>query len=206
MLGLAIDARGVYVGSFFDLLNPYALGVGLLTVAMFAVHGALYLGLKLAPGPLLDRVRGWTWHCWGVFLVLYILGTIVTLLKVPHATANFERHSWAALVVVVNVLAMANVPRAIHLGHPRQAFVSSALTIVALVGLLGLGLWPNLVTAANDPGYSLTAYRAASSVGTLRTMLVIAGIGMPFVLVYTVAVYWTFRGRVNVEEDAKGGY
>jgi len=206
MLGIALDERGVYVGTFFELLNPYALGVGLLTVAMFAVHGALYLGLKLHAGALLERVRAWTWHSWGVFLVLYILGTVVTLMKVPHATANFERLPWAAAVVVVNVLALANIPRCLHLGRPLQAFVSSALTIVALVGLLGLGLWPNLVAATNDAAYSLTAYRAASSVGTLRTMLIIAGIGMPFVLVYTVAVYWTFRGRVHVEEESKGGY
>ncbi|MGC4120089.1 MAG: cytochrome d ubiquinol oxidase subunit II [Myxococcales bacterium] len=205
MLGLTLDARGVYAGTFFDLLNPYAVGVGLLTVAMFAVHGALYLALKLHESPLLDRVRAWTWHSWGVFLVLYILGTIVTLMKVPHATANFERFPWAALVVVVNVLAMANVPRSVHLGRPRLAFVSSAVTIVALVGLLGLGLWPNLVTATNDAANSLTVYRSASSPATLWNMLIIALIGMPFVLVYTVAVYWTFRERVKVEEDS-GGY
>ena len=204
MTGMALDARGVYLGSFSDLLNPYALGVGLLTVAMFAVHGALYLGLKLHPGPLLDRVKDWTWHAWGVFLVLYILGTIFTLMTVPHATANFERHPWAVAIVVLNVLALANIPRSVHLGRPRQAFLSSVATILALVGLLGLGLWPDLVAATNDATNSLTVYRAASSPGTLRTMLIIAGIGMPFVLVYTVAVYWTFRGRVKVEEDGKG--
>jgi len=206
MTGLALDARGVYLGTFLDLLNPYAVGVGLLTVAMFAVHGALYLGLKLPPGPLLERVRGWTWRAWGIFLVLYILGTVFTLMKVPHATANFEYHPWAAAVVVLNVLALANVARSVHLGRPRMAFASSAATIVALVGLLGLGLWPNLVRAANDLGNSLTVHHAASSPGTLRTMLIIAGIGMPFVLVYTGAVYWTFRGRVKVDEEGREGY
>jgi len=205
MVGLKLDGRGVYVGTFFDLLNPYSLGVGLLTVAMFAVHGALYLGLKLPPGPLLDRVRAWTWHSWGLFLVLYILGTIFTLMQIPHATANFAHFPWAAAIVVLNVLALANVPRAVHRGLPLQAFVSSALTILALVALLGLGLWPNLVTATNDGAHSLTVYRAASSPGTLRTMLIIAAIGMPFVLVYTGAVYWTFRGRVKME-DHKGRY
>ncbi|MBI5547572.1 MAG: cytochrome d ubiquinol oxidase subunit II [Deltaproteobacteria bacterium] len=199
MKGIALDERGVYVGSFMDLLNPYSLGVGAFTVAMFAAHGALYLGLKVPPGPLRERLRDWMWHTWGVFLVLYVLGTIVTLMLVPRATANFEHFPWAALIVVVNVLAMANIPRAIYRERPFQAFLSSVVTIVALVSLLGLALWPNLVTASNDPANSLTIYRAASSPKTLGTMLIIAVIGMPFVIGYTAAVYWTFRGEVKVD-------
>lgn len=201
MIGLSLDERGIFVGTFFDLLNPYAIGVGLLTVAMFAVHGALYLYLKTPLGPLHDRVRRWMWHTWGIFLVLYILGTIITLLRVPRATANFEHFPWAFGIVIINVLAMANIPRAISAGRPLAAFLSSALTIIALVCLLGLALWPNLVTASNDPDYSLTIYHAASSPKTLRIMLIIATIGIPFVLIYTAAVYWTFRGRVKVEEE-----
>ncbi|MBI5548084.1 MAG: cytochrome d ubiquinol oxidase subunit II [Deltaproteobacteria bacterium] len=134
-----------------------------------------------------------------VFLVLYVLGTIVTLMQVPRATANFERFPWAALIVVVNLLAMANIPRAIYRECPFQAFLSSVVTIVALVSLLGLALWPNLATASNDRANSLTIYRAASSAKTLGTMLIIAVIGMPFVIGYTAAVYWTFRGEVKVD-------
>jgi cytochrome d ubiquinol oxidase subunit II len=204
LLGIELDERGVFIGTFWDLLNPYSIGVGLLTVAMFATHGAIYLYGKTPLGPLHDRVRNWTWHCWGVFLVLYILMTIITLLQVPRATANFERFPWAFAVVILNVLAMANIPRSMHANRPFQAFLSSAVAILALVGLLGLALWPNLVTATNDAANSLTIHRAASSEKTLGIMLIVAGIGMPFVLLYTGAVYWTFRGRVKVEDE--GGY
>src|SRR5215203_3909975 len=112
MVGIALDNRGVFVGSFFDLLNPYALVAGLVTLAMFAMHGALYLVLKLPDGEIRDRVKGWIWHTWGIFLVLYILGSMYTLVAVPRATANFQHYPWGAIIVVVNVLAVANIPRA----------------------------------------------------------------------------------------------
>jgi cytochrome d ubiquinol oxidase subunit II len=200
IIGIPLDHRGNFSGHFLDLLNPYALAIGLLTVAMFAMHGALYLALKIAPGPLLAKLQRWNWHTWGIFLVLYLLVTLYTLMAVPRAGANFARFPWAAVGVLINVLALANIPRCIQTGRRFQAFLSSAVTILALVFLLSMALWPNLVTASNDPSLSLTLHRAASSPQTLRTMLIIAAIGIPFVLVYTAAVYWTFRGRVELDE------
>jgi cytochrome d ubiquinol oxidase subunit II len=185
-----------------DLLNPYALVAGAVVVAMFAMHGSLYLYLKLPDGALRERVRGWMWHTWGLFLVLYVLGTIYTLIAVPRATQNFEHFPWAAVIVLINVLAVANIPRSVYCAKPVQAFVSSTVTIAALVALFGLALWPNLVTARNSAANSLTVYNAASSAKTLGIMLAIVVVGMPFVLTYTAAVYWTFRGRVELTEHS----
>jgi cytochrome d ubiquinol oxidase subunit II len=198
MVGIPLNERGVFTGDFFDLAKPYPVLLGLLTVAMFAMHGALYLYLKVPTGGLHDRLQDWMWHTWGVFQVLYILTTMYTLTAVPRAVANFERAPWAAAVVVVNVLAIANIPRAIYKGAPGQAFLSSCLTVAALVALFSLALWPNLVTASNDPAHSLTIYSAASSEKTLGIMLVIALIGIPLVLTYTAIVYWTFRRGVAI--------
>ena len=108
----------------------------------------------------------------------------------------------AAVVVIVNVLAVANIPRTLHWGRPGQAFVSSCAVIASLVALFGLALFPNLVTASNDPANSVTVYSAASSAKTLGIMLVIALVGMPFVLAYTGIVYWTFRGKVRLDEHS----
>lgn len=202
LVGINIDHRGVYVGSFFDLLNPYALTAGLVTVAMFAMHGAIYLFLKLPEGEARDRVRGWMWHTWGIFLVLYILGTMYTLVAVPRATANFKNYPWGMVIVLINVLAVANIPRAVYRNKAMEAFLSSTLTIVCLVALFGLALFPNLVAASGDPANTLTVYNAASSQGTLWTMLIIVMIGLPFVLAYTAVVYWTFRGRVELGEHS----
>ena len=154
----------VFIGSFFDLLNPYALVAGLVTVAMFAMHGSIYLFLKLPEGEARDRVQGLDVAHVGDFLVLYILGTMYTLVAIPRATANFEQLSRGrSSIVVLNVLAIANIPRSVYLNRPIQAFASSALTIVCLVFLFGIALFPNLVTASNDAGTQLTVYNAASS-------------------------------------------
>jgi len=202
MMGIALDDGGVFRGSLLDLLHPYALLAGLVTTALFAMHGSIYLFLKLPKGEARERVRGWMWHTWGVFLVLYILGTMYTLVAIPRATANFQHYPWAAIIVLINVLAIANIPRSVHLNRPIQAFASSTVNILCLVFLFGMALFPNLVTASNEARNTLTIYNAASSYGTLRTMFIIVLIGMPFVVAYTTAVYWTFRGRVELTEHS----
>ncbi|HXA49758.1 MAG TPA: cytochrome d ubiquinol oxidase subunit II [Candidatus Acidoferrum sp.] len=202
MLGIPLDARGVFTGRFVDLLHPYALMSGAVVVTMFAMHGSIYLYLKLPDGDTRELVRSWMWHTWGTFLALYVLGTIYTVARMPRALVNFERFPWAPVVVIVSVFAIANIPRAVLHGKPVQAFVSSSIAIVTLVTLFGLALYPNLVTASNNPTYSLTVYNAASSPYTLRNMLIFAMVGMPFVLVYFALVYRAFRGRVQLGDHS----
>jgi cytochrome d ubiquinol oxidase subunit II len=83
----------------------------------------------------------------------------------------------------------------------NAAFVSSAATIFAFLLLLGLALFPNLVTSGPNPENSLTIYNASSSQKTLQITLIIACIGMPFVHAYTGLIYWIFRGKVVVGEE-----
>ena len=201
LVGIPLDERGLFTGRFSDLLSPYAILVGLLAVALFAMHGAIFLYLK-TEGAVQERLGRWMWHSWGSFLVLYMLTTMYTLVAIPRATANFEHFRWAAIVVVVNVLAIANIPRALFARKYSQAFISSSLTIAAMVCLLALALFPNVVTASNDSAHSLTIYNASSSRTTLVIGLIIAGTGLPFVLAYTGIVYWTFRGKVRLGETS----
>jgi cytochrome bd ubiquinol oxidase subunit II len=184
------------------MLKPYPLFVGVLAVTMFAMHGSMYLYLKVPKGDLHKKMGSWVWHAWGVFLAVYLLTTIATFITVPRAIVHFHQWPWAFLLVIANVLAFANIPRAVFANRARQAFASSCVTIIALVGLFSLALFPNLVTASNDASHSLTVYTAASSTKTLGIMFVIALIGMPLVLTYTAAVYWTFRRRVELGEHS----
>jgi len=201
MIGIPLDAGGNFTGTLIDQLHPYPILIGLMTVALFALHGGLFLYLKTS-GELRNRLLDAMWRAFGYFLVTYMLTTIYTLALVPHATANFARFPWAAAVVVVNVLAVANIPRCIHWHMPEKAFMSSCVVIVTLVGLFGLALFPNLVAASNDPAHTVTIFSAASSATTLTIMLIIAAIGMPFVLTYTGIIYWTFRGKVRLDDHS----
>ncbi|HEY3839178.1 MAG TPA: cytochrome d ubiquinol oxidase subunit II [Bryobacteraceae bacterium] len=197
MGGLPIDGSKEFAGTFLDLVRPYPLVVGALTVAMFAMHGSIYLYLK-TEGEVQQRMHGWMWRTFGVFLALYMFTTIVTLVRYPAATRNFERAPWVWVVVLLNVLAIANIPRAIHHNKPFYAFVSSSATIAGLVFLFGVALFPNMVVSTLNPAWSLTIYNAAASQKTLGIMEVIAFCGMPFVLAYTATVYWVFRGKVEL--------
>jgi cytochrome bd ubiquinol oxidase subunit II len=204
LIGVPLNPRGVYAGSFRDLLFPrplpfFPLLVGGLTVALFSMHGALFLNFK-TEGDLQARVRRWIWHGFGWFLVLYLFTTIVTLTQIPRATENFQHFPWAWAVVGASILAIGNIPRAVFLGKPLQAFVSSAATVATLLALVGIALFPNLVTSNPESAHSLTIYNASSSPKTLGIMALIAAIGLPFVFAYTVAIYWTFRGKVKLSD------
>ncbi len=197
MLGIPIGADREFAGALGDLLRPYSLLVGLFVVAAFAMHGSIFLYLK-TEGELQRRVHGWMWRTFGLFLVLYLLTTIVTLVTIPGATRNFREYPILWVVVVLNVLAVANIPRAIWLGRPAYAFASSCATIAAFVFLFGVALFPNLLTSSLSPDFSLTIHNSASSQKTLGIMALIAVLGMPFVLTYTAVIYWTFRGKVEL--------
>lgn len=197
MIGLPIGADMEFAGTFLGLLQPYGLLVGVLSVTMFLQHGAIYLYLK-TEGDLQERIHGWIWRTYWAFVVAYAATTVVTLIAIPHATKNFGDHPWAWAVVVLNVLAVANIPFAIRRGRPLYAFLSSCAAIAALMLLFGLALFPNLIHSSLNPEWSLTIHNAASSQKTLGIMRTIAFIGMPFVLLYTAIIYWTFRGKVDL--------
>ncbi len=200
-VGIPLDQRGIFIGHFIDELKFYPLLVGVLTVAMFLMHGAIFLYLK-TDGPLHERLYGWMWRGFGFFLVMYLFTTVVTLVEIPRATKVFREFPWAWSIVLLNILAIANIPRAIFRRKPLYAFISSCATIAALVALFGAVLFPNLVTSSPEPGHSLTIYNAASSQKTLGIMAIIALIGMPFVLTYTCIIYWTFRGKVKLDQHS----
>jgi cytochrome d ubiquinol oxidase subunit II len=200
-LGIPLDAAGNFTGTIADQLGVYPLLVGLFTVALFAQHGALFLYLK-TEGEYQDRIRTFIWRTFGFFLVTYLLTTIYTLMLVPNATARLRDSPVAAVLVVLTVLAIANIPRCIYWQNPRAAFLSSAATITGLLALFGMALFPNLVTASNAAALTVTVYTAASSASTLTIMLIIAAVGMPLVLTYTGLVYWAFRGKVRLGESS----
>lgn len=201
MLGMPVDGALVVRQGVLEQVSLYPLAVGALTVLLFTMHGAIFLYLK-TEGELQRRVEGWIWRAFGLFLVAYILTTMYTLVQVPRATRNFQTYPWLWIVPVLNVLAIANIPRAMYRKRPFYAFVSSSATIAALACLFAVAIFPNLVPSSLDPAWNVTIYNARSSPKTLGIMLIVAVVGMPCVLAYTAVVYWVFRGKVKLDRSS----
>ncbi|MBK7187418.1 MAG: cytochrome d ubiquinol oxidase subunit II [bacterium] len=196
--GVPVDPDFSYRGNLLHQLHPYALLTGATVVALFMMHGAIFLVMK-TEGELNQRVRGWVRPTIIAFVLMYVLQTMATLLYVPRLADPFREQPWLFLVPAASLLAIANIPREVHRGRELAAFLSSSAAILLLFLLLGLGMFPELVHGNGPSGTSLTCFNAASSPLTLRTMLILAGIGMPLVVGYTFHIYRVFRGKVKLD-------
>jgi cytochrome d ubiquinol oxidase subunit II len=196
--GIPIDEHGEFAGTFLGLLKPYPLLVGVTTVALFMMHGAIY-GVMKTEGALHDKLRGWAMNSIIFFVICATMLTMATLLYVPHMAARVRENPWLFSVALANMLAIANIPREFHHGNDGKAFLSSCAAIITLMALFALNIFPNLVYSLPNPENSLNIHNAASSPTTLRIMLIIACIGLPVVLAYTVSIYWIFRGKVKLD-------
>ena len=197
--GVTIDAKGEYAGTFLGLLKPYPLLVGVTTVALFMMHGAIY-GVMKTEGTLHDKLRVWAMRCIIFFVICIVTLTMATLLYVPHMASRVRQNPWLFSIALVNMLSIANIPREFHHGKDGKAFLSSCGAIVMLMVLFALNIFPNLVYSLSDPENNLTIYNAASSTKTLGIILIIACIGVPMVIAYTVCIYWIFRGKVKLDK------
>jgi cytochrome d ubiquinol oxidase subunit II len=196
--GVPLRADGEFAGNLGTLFKPYTLLTGITTVVLFAMHGAIYLAMK-TEGELQERVRGWTRPAIITFVVCYATTTMATLLYVPHMTDRIRENPALFAVALASMLAIANIPREVHHGRDFRAFLSSCAAMVFLLALFGLGMFPYLVYSLPDPAHSWNIHNASSSARTLKNMLIIAGLGVPLVVAYTVSIYWIFRGKVKLD-------
>ncbi len=199
--GIPLDATKTYRGTFFTLLNPYALLVGLTGFAMLATHGALYALLK-TDGALAARARTWARAGWTAFLSLLMVANVATVATQRHLLANLLAHPVLWLVPAATLVAVTAIGFFLRKGRFREAFLASGVSIGLVWAQVGVGLYPNLVPALGHPELSLTIHNASSSKLTLEVMLAIALVGMPIVLGYTIWGYRTFAGKVP--EEAEG--
>lgn len=195
--GIPLDAEKEFIGTFWGLINPYTVLVGITTVSLFMMHGAIY-GVMKTEGELQAKIRSWVNNTIIFFIICYITTTMSTLIYYPHMIQHFKEFPALFVLAVLNMLAIANIPREISRGKDFLAFLSSCASIAALLSLFAFGVFPNFVIASNNPEFSLNIYNAASSQKTLNIMLIIALSGIPFVLAYTISIYWIFRGKVKL--------
>jgi cytochrome d ubiquinol oxidase subunit II len=199
--GIPLDPSGNYLGSFWALLNPYALMIGVLGLAMLAFQGALYMVIK-GSGELEARARGWARSAGYLYLALFVVAAVVSVATQGHLLENYRT---APLLWAIPVAILAFIVGAIVLhrrGEAARAFLCSSLSIAAIWGLVGAGLFPRLVPALGAPELSLTLANATSGESTLKAMLIVALFGMPVVIGYTAWVYWAFKGKVDVAHES----
>lgn len=195
--GIPLGPDKEFAGSFADLINPYTLLVGITTLALFMMHGAIY-GVMKTENELQKKLMGWVNNTIIFFVICYVTTTMATLIYFPHMTEHFKSAPLLFIIAVLNMLAIANIPREMHNKRHFTAFLSSSASVASLLFIFALGLFPTIVYSNPNPEYSLTIYNAASSEKTLNIMLIIAMIGVPFVLAYTISIYWIFRGKVKL--------
>jgi cytochrome d ubiquinol oxidase subunit II len=195
--GLTMNADHVVTSSFISLLSPYALLGGLVTLALFALHGATYLALR-TDGPVRERARKLV----PAFGVATIALTLALVVLTDRDRGNPLTDAIAAVIVVALVAAIWRTA-ADRDGH---AFVGTSLAALLVPVWVFAALWPEVLPARNNSAWSLTVHNASSSPYTLRVMTVVAVVMTPIVLVYQAWSYWVFRARVTGADAAGGAY
>ena len=195
--GVPIDASGNYAGGFFNLLNPYALVGGLVSLSLFALHGAVFLTLK-TQGDITERARraaatlaipavglllaflAWTW----VSYRTGVNGVFPTVLPVAAALAA------AAAVVLVRQ------------GWDGWAFAATGSAIAMTFATIFVNLFPRVMPSSIDAAFDLTVFNSSSTPYTLGIMTIVAVLFTPVVLLYQGWTYYVFRARVSRESIA----
>ncbi|MFD7205539.1 cytochrome d ubiquinol oxidase subunit II [Streptomyces sp. NPDC059893] len=195
--GVKIDAHKEFVGSFWDLLNPYAILGGLVTLTLFTFHGAVFASLKTV-GDIRVRARK-------MALGLGLVAAAFALAFLIWTQADKGDGS-SLIAMIVTVAALVGAIVAIKAGREGWSFALSGITIAATVAMLFLTLFPNVMPSSLDPDWSLTVTNASSSPYTLKIMTWCAAVATPIVLLYQSWTYWVFRKRIGTQHIADAAH
>jgi cytochrome d ubiquinol oxidase subunit II len=187
--GIPLDSRGIYIGSLFDLVSPFALLGGLCSLSLFLAQGALFLSLKTEGDVCLRAERFTLVARYAAFVLLVIL-----FATFPVSAEN------ATLSKVLRVLTLVLYAVPAWLIRQRKmgwSFAFSSLTLVLFVITVFQAIFPNVLISSTSPESSLNIYNASSSPYTLKIMSFVALIFVPVVLAYQGWTYWIFRKRIT---------
>ncbi|SDC16441.1 cytochrome d ubiquinol oxidase subunit II [Nocardioides lianchengensis] len=187
--GVPIDADLEYTGGFFNLLTPYALLGGAMTLLLFLTHGAMFIALK-TDGSIRYAARTLAVKLGVVAAVVAVAFLGWTQLKTGDAAS--------ALAFLVAALALVGGIAAAAAGREGWAFLGTFVAIAVGVAGLFLALFPDVMPSTLAGGTSLTTTNAAATAYTLKIMTVVAAIFTPLVLAYQAWTYWVFRKRIAV--------
>lgn len=218
------ELRSFYTGSFFDLLNPFALLCGLLSVAMLSAHGAVFLTIK-TEGIVQERAKKAAsffsllsivlFACAGVWVAKFIQGYALPVSIATDGPSNpltkqvsqvmgawlqnYSLYPWTISAPACGFIGAGLTILFVKLRSFRTAWVTSALSIAGIITTVGVSMFPFILPSSTHPNFSLMVWDASSSQLTLFIMLIATLIFMPLILLYTSWVYYILRGKVTDE-------
>ncbi|MHA7826063.1 MAG: cytochrome d ubiquinol oxidase subunit II [Roseovarius sp.] len=221
---LTDDLFSLYEGSFFGLLNPFALLAGAVSLSMLIAHGAAWVALK-AEGPVVTRARlvgtfaglvalaGYALA--GLWLAFGIDGYVMTTQAAVDGPSNplltevaregswlaaYSVRPWIVIAPAMGFAGMALAYLSLWRGGELSALLFSKLGITGVIASVGLTMFPFILPSSIDPRSSLTVWDSSSSHLTLFVMLAVTVIFMPLILIYTAWVYKVLWGKVTMDE------
>ena len=188
--------------TFLGLLNPYSILVGVLSLALFTMHGAIYMTMK-SSGKHLDKMVSVASKTWIAVVLLYFIATMATFFTANYLFVGILKNLLFWLLFILLFVSIFYIPIGLKAKRFGRTFLASSVMIGCMVGLVAISLFPRLVPSSIDlANGSLTIYNSSSTQNTLQTMLIIALIGMPMVISYTIYIYRVFKGTVIITKDS----
>lgn len=200
--GIPLDSAHSYQGGIIlTFFRPYPVLIGIFTIALFLLHGNLYLVMK-TEGELLEKLKKWTKSTLIFFIITYVGATMVTLIYQQHIVDRFRDIPWFFIIAFANMLVIANIPRLVDKGYYGWAFLNSMGNVMLLLALFACGMFPEIIRSSLDPAGTLTVVNASASLKTLIVLTIIVGIGLPLVIAYMSWVYHIFKGKVVIDSHS----
>lgn len=184
-----------------SVLNPFSILTGFTVLALFMMHGGIYLMMK-TEGRLYAKISILLKKAIIAFTTLFAITTVYVLIYLPHLSDTFKENPLFFIVPLVGILSIANIPRLVRRQKFLAAFLFSSLSICLFLIVVAMELYPSILISSIDPAFDIDIYEAASSAKTLKIMLGFVAVGGPLVLAYTVFVYRTFMGKVKLDETS----
>ncbi len=219
---MRMSYEGGLVMGLLNLLNPFALLAGLISVAMLVTHGAAWMTMKLEKGIVRDRAMSFgaisasvtlaLFAIAGIWLAFGVKGYVITndidlgMMPNPHrkevATetgawlSNYAQYPWMVIAPLLGltgpIVAFLNFKK-----KSEKAFIGSAMSIIGIILSVGASMFPFILPSSIDPASSLTVWDSSSSHFTLFFMLIMAVIFVPLIIFYTSWVYKVLWGRTT---------
>ncbi|MGA8260851.1 MAG: cytochrome d ubiquinol oxidase subunit II [Arenicellales bacterium] len=225
--------RPFYTGSFWGLLNPFALLVGVVSLSMLVLHGALYTQLR-TEAPISERASRAALIAGGVFVISFALAglwlavgidgyrvvsmpdhnsvltpLVKTVAKGPSWFLHYGVHPILWVLPIAGVLGAAAAMRLSAWGRPGAGILASGVAIAATILTAGVAMFPFVMPSSTNPGSSLTMWDSTSSHWTLQVMFWAVVVFLPLVLGYTTWAYHKLRGKITIDavrEQSKSIY